>query len=57
MLGFRGVADLPAWGGVYILRKTYLNREEDSSVLRTEVDGSTGKATPSNPTQDMWITS
>ena len=45
----RGVADLPAWGGVYILRKTYLNREEDSSILRTEVDGSTGKATPSNP--------
>lgn len=47
----RGVADLPAWGGVYILRKTYLNRSEDSDNLRTEVDGNTGKATPSHPTR------
>jgi len=47
----RGVADLPAWGGVYILRKTYLNRSEDSENLRTEVDGNTGKATPSHPTR------
>ena len=51
----RGVADLPAWGGVYILRKTYLNRNEGDDTLRTEVDGSTtnnaieGKATPSHP--------
>jgi hypothetical protein len=47
----RGSADLPAWGGVYILRKTYLNREEDTNVLKTEVDGGTGKATPSHPTR------
>jgi len=47
----RGVSDLPAWGGVYILRKTYLRREEDSDTLRTEVDGGNGKATPSHPTR------
>ena len=47
----RGSADLPAWGGVYILRKTYLNREEDSDVLKTEVDGGSGKANPSHPTR------
>lgn len=47
----RGSADLPAWGGVYILRKTYLNRAEDDGVLRTEVDGNTGKATASHPSR------
>jgi hypothetical protein len=47
----RGSADLPAWGGVYILRKTYLNRSEDENTLRTEVDGNTGKATASHPSR------
>lgn len=47
----RGVSELPAWGGVYILRKTYLNRNEDSEVLRTEVDDNTGYATTSHPSR------
>lgn len=46
----RGVADLPAWGGVYILRKTYLNRDEsEDSPLNTELDENTDKATTSHP--------
>ena len=43
----RGSADLPAWGGTYILRKTYLNRTEEGS-LTTEVFGTSGNATTSN---------
>tara|TARA_R110002126_G_scaffold56437_5_gene150776 strand:+ start:11458 stop:18990 length:7533 start_codon:yes stop_codon:yes gene_type:complete len=36
----RGSADLPSWGGVYILRKTYMNRDEESGNNETTVDGS-----------------
>lgn len=43
----RGSADLPAWGGTYILRKTYLNRTEEGS-LTTDVFGTEGNATTSN---------
>ena len=43
----RGSADLPPWGGTYILRKTYLNRT-DESTLTTEVYGTEGNATTSN---------
>lgn len=43
----RGSADLPPWGGTYILRKTYLNRLEHGS-LSTEVEGTGGNATTSN---------
>ena len=45
----RGSADLPAWGGVYILRKSYLNRDEDVDILRTEIDSQAGTATTSQP--------
>ena len=54
MWSVRGSADLPAWGGTYILRKTYLNRTlEDkdmfeSGSLSTSVDGTEGNATASN---------
>lgn len=44
----RGSADLPAWGGVYILRKSYLNREKDG-VMSTEVHGTSGNAMSSHP--------
>ncbi|SVE18757.1 uncharacterized protein METZ01_LOCUS471611, partial [marine metagenome] len=44
----RGSADLPPWGGTYILRKTYLNRTEEGS-LSTAIEGSSGNATTSNP--------
>ena len=44
----RGSADLPAWGGVYILRKTYLNRTEEGS-LSTEIFGTSGKPMTSHP--------
>lgn len=43
----RGSADLPAWGGTYILRKTYLNREDDVFLYKTEVNG--GEAQASHP--------
>ena len=54
MWSVRGSADLPPWGGTYILRKTYLNRTlEDkdmfeSGSLSTSVDGTEGNATASN---------
>ena len=44
----RGSADLPPWGGVYILRKTYLNRTEEGS-MSTEIYGASGNAMPSHP--------
>lgn len=44
----RGSADLPPWGGVYILRKTYLNRTEEGS-MSTEIFGTSGNAMPSHP--------
>ena len=44
----RGSADLPPWGGVYILRKTYLNRTEEGS-LSTSIFGTGGNAMPSHP--------
>ena len=40
----RGSADLPAWGGTYILRKTYLNREDDTFLYKTEVNGGEGSS-------------
>ena len=43
----RGSADLPPWGGTYILRKTYLNRTEEGT-LTTDVFGTDGNATTSN---------
>ena len=43
----RGSADLPPWGGTYILRKTYLNRSEEGT-LTTDVFGTEGNATTSN---------
>jgi hypothetical protein len=43
----RGSADLPAWGGTYILRKTYLNRDDDVYLYKTEVNG--GSAQASHP--------
>jgi hypothetical protein len=46
----RGVSDLPAWGGVFILRKTYLNRvESENAPLNTEIDENTSRATTSHP--------
>ena len=33
----RGSGDLPAWGGVFILRKTYLNREENDNKIQSVV--------------------
>ena len=39
----RGSADLPAWGGVYILRKTYLNRD-DTDSKRVSLEGTVGHA-------------
>ncbi len=46
----RGVSDLPAWGGVFILRKTYLNREDsEDAPLNTEIDSNTNRATTSHP--------
>ena len=44
----RGSADLPPWGGTYILRKTYLNRAEEGS-LATEVHATSGNAATSAP--------
>jgi len=44
----RGSADLPAWGGVYILRKTYLHRGEEET-MKSQVDSNTGKVVASNP--------
>ncbi len=44
----RGSADLPPWGGVYLLRKTYLNRISDGS-LSTEIYGTSGNAMASHP--------
>jgi len=46
----RGVSGLPAWGGVYILRKTYLNRtEENDDSLSTELDSNSNYPTSSHP--------
>lgn len=39
----RGSADLPPWGGVFILRKTYLDRE-DSEARRVSLSGTVGHA-------------
>lgn len=44
----RGSADLPAWGGVYVLRKTYLNRQTDG-IMSTEIFGTSGNAMSSHP--------
>ena len=45
----RGVGDLPPWGGTYILRKTYLNRNvADEGILTTDIYGTEGNATTSN---------
>lgn len=44
----RGSAGLPAWGGVYILRKTYLNRGDEES-FEADVESNTGKVVVSNP--------
>lgn len=35
----RGSADLPAWGGVFILRKTWLERPKNSDALRSKQGG------------------
>ena len=35
----RQAAELPAWGGVYILRKSYLTRDEDDNLMTVEIDG------------------
>ena len=35
----RGSADLPAWGGVFILRKTWLERGENNELLRSKEAG------------------
>jgi len=35
----RQASELPAWGGVYILRKTYLTREDDANDMSVEIDG------------------
>lgn len=43
----RGSADLPPWGGTFILRKTYLNRDDEGQFI-TEVYGTSGKAATSN---------
>ena len=40
----RGAADMPAWGGVYILRKTYLNRVEESLNNESVLDGALAQA-------------
>ena len=44
----RGSADLPAWGGIYVLRKSYLNRTQEGS-LSTEIFGTGGKPMTSHP--------
>jgi len=44
----RGSADLPAWGGVYILRKTYISRNGEDT-MKSQVDSNTGKAVASHP--------
>jgi len=33
----RGSGDLPAWGGVFILRKTWLERGENNDIRRTDI--------------------
>ena len=35
----RGSADLPAWGGVFVLRKTWLERPENTDSLRSKQGG------------------
>lgn len=47
----RGSADLPAWGGVFILRKTWLDRPENSDRLRSHQGGtaSTTQAAVAQP--------
>jgi len=46
----RGCGDLPPWGGVFILRKTWLEREEKSKGRRSIVgDGATSKPQISQP--------
>ena len=48
----RGGADLPPWGGVYILRKTFLNRQKEgslSTVNNYSAINNTIKATASHP--------
>tara|TARA_R100001463_G_scaffold60832_6_gene113474 strand:- start:638 stop:3784 length:3147 start_codon:yes stop_codon:yes gene_type:complete len=48
----RGGSDLPPWGGVYILRKTFLNRQEEgslSTVNNYSAVNNTIKATASHP--------
>ena len=34
----RQASELPAWGGVYILRKSYLTRNEDDNQMTVELD-------------------
>ena len=46
----RGCGDLPAWGGVFILRKTWLERpEERQDIRRSELGGSSGKVAVEQP--------
>lgn len=40
----RGSADLPPWGGVFILRKTWLERREEGDLLRTRQGGTNATA-------------
>ena len=40
----RGSADLPAWGGVYILRRTYTNRLKESLNNESVIDGAFAQA-------------
>jgi hypothetical protein len=44
----RGSPDLPPWGGVFILRRTFLDRNEDDNRKTTHVS-STGNASASQP--------
>ncbi len=50
----RGAADLPPWGGVFILRKTYLNRQKDGSLSteNNQIASASGeRASVSHPTR------
>ena len=44
----RGSVGLPPWGGIYILRKTYLDRDEEE-YLEADVENNSGKVVVSNP--------
>ena len=46
----RGCGDLPPWGGVFILRKTWLERDENSEGRRSMIgDGASSKPQISQP--------